>query len=61
MGKQKKLQVDDDAVFVPAEDIRIIERVLNNWEQVKQEYCKVEAGRKVSDNEELKKDNIIRQ
>jgi hypothetical protein len=37
---------DDKVVFVPTEDIRVIESVLNNWEQVKQEYRKIETETK---------------
>ena len=29
---------DDNLVFVPDEHIQVIERVLNNWEQMKQQF-----------------------
>ena len=42
-GKQRQtLNTDHDkVVFVPAEDIRIIKRVLDHWETVKQEWEKL--------------------
>ena len=53
MKKKQEVPDDERAIFVPAEDIQIIERVLNDWERVKQEFLKVEAKKK--------KDNIIEQ
>ena len=32
---------DDTIVFVPAENIRAIERVINNWKEVKQQWDKM--------------------
>jgi len=46
MEKKQELPDDERAIFVPAEDIQIIERVLNNWEQVKLEFRKVEERKK---------------
>lgn len=46
MAKQQKLSDDDNVVYVPIEDIRIIERLLHDWELVKQEYHKMDANRK---------------
>ena len=57
MEKKQELSDDDRAVFVPAEDVRVIERVLNNWEQVKQEFYKVETGKKKDQDGELKMEN----
>jgi len=57
MKKKQELPGDDRAVFVPAEDIRVIERVLNNWEQVKQEFRKMEAEKKNIQNGESRMKN----
>ncbi|MDR2234095.1 MAG: hypothetical protein LBE56_13360 [Tannerella sp.] len=35
------LHSEDDVVFVPAEDIRAISRVIENWETVKQRWSKL--------------------
>ena len=32
---------DDHFIFVPAENIRAIERVIDNWEEVKQQWDKI--------------------
>jgi len=37
---------DDPVVFVPAENIRAIERVINNWEEVKQQWNKMKQDSK---------------
>lgn len=55
--KQQDLPDYEKTVFIPAEDIRVIERVLDNWEQVKQEYCKIEAENKPSDDGESEAKN----
>ena len=57
MEKKQELPDDDRAVFVPAEDIKVIERVLNNWEQVKQEFYKVETEKKKNQSRESKMEN----
>ena len=51
MEKQQELPDDDRAIFVPTEDIQVIERVLNNWEQVKKEFLKVEASKRIENGE----------
>ena len=40
-GKQPELPDDDRIVFVPLENIEVIERVLSNWEQVRQGFYKM--------------------
>ena len=51
MEKQQELPDDDRAIFVPAEDIQVIEQVLSSWERVKQEFLKVEAGKRIENGE----------
>ena len=57
MEKKQELPDNEKTVFIPAEDIRVIERVLNNWEQVKQEFYNVEAEKKRNQNGETKIEN----
>ena len=39
--EHKSKKDDENVVFVPLEDIQAIERVINNWEPVKQEWKKL--------------------
>jgi hypothetical protein len=43
-NEQLNSNPDDRVVFVPAEEIRIIEKVLNMMEQAQQEFCKAAMG-----------------
>ena len=41
---------DDKVVFVPAEEIRLIESIYDKMEQAKQEFCRVVEGMKRIEN-----------
>jgi len=55
MEKIQELPDDDRAIFVPAEDIQVIERVIRNWEQVRQEFLKVEILKIYNNNNQKKR------
>ena len=44
---------DDRTVFVPAEEIRVIENIINMLEQAQQEFCKAAKGMRAVNDLEL--------
>jgi hypothetical protein len=49
---------DDRVVFVPAEEIRIIENVINMMEQAQREFCKAAEGMRPLGDLDLKTQNM---
>jgi len=43
--REEFLRLDNDnIIFVPAENLRAIEKVINNWENVKKRFDKIMLG-----------------
>ena len=43
--REEFLRLDNDnIIFVPAENLRAIEKVINNWENVKKRFDKIKLG-----------------